>query len=116
MKFSFNTRTINDVVVMELSGRMVTREPLDQLYTAVQEASNSGSRRFALNMKAVEAMDSSGLATLRDIVVAIREHQGQLKLFSVPERVMALLRITQFTRIFEIFDDEQAALASFSPQ
>ena len=116
MKFSFNTRTISGVVVMELAGRMVTREPLGDLYTAVQEAFKSGSRWFAFDMKAVEAMDSSGLAALRDIVVAVREHQGQLKLFSVPERVMALLRITQFTRIFETFADEQSALASFSSQ
>ena len=116
MKFSFNTRTVNGVAVMDLSGRMVTREPLDQLYTTVQGAMESGTRQFAFNMKAVEAMDSSGLATLRDCVVKVKEGQGQLKLFGVTDRIMTLLRITQFTRILETFDDEQTALASLNSQ
>ena len=114
MTFSFKTRTIDGVTVLELSGRMVTRQPLDELHTAVQTASKSGTRHFAINMKGVEAMDSSGLATLRDVFVTVKESQGQLKLFSLPDRVMTLLRITQFTRILETFDDERTALASFT--
>jgi anti-anti-sigma factor len=114
MKFSFNTRSVGGVVVMDLSGRMVTREPLDQVHAVIQSALGSGSRHFAFNMRDVEAMDSSGLAMLRDCVVAIKERQGQLKLFAATNRVMTLLRITQFVRILETFDDEPTTLASFN--
>jgi anti-anti-sigma factor len=114
MKFSFNTRRVGGVVVMDLSGRMVTREPLDQLSAAIQGALESGSRQFAFNMREVEAMDSSGLAILRDCVVGIKERQGILKLFATSNRIMTLLRITQFVRILETFDDEQTAIATFN--
>jgi anti-anti-sigma factor len=115
MKFSLKTRTVNGVVVMDLAGRMDTLERLAPLHDALLGALDSGTRRFAFNMEAVETMDSSGLAILRDCVVTIKDRQGDtLKLFHVPERVMTLLRITNFVRILETFDDEKSALESFS--
>ena len=117
MKFSFTTRTVNGVIVLDLSGRMDTREPLSPLHAALQGALDSGSRRFAFNMRAVETMDSSGLALLRDCVVTIKERHGEkLRLFHISDRVMTLLRITNFVQILETYDDEQAALASFSAE
>ena len=38
---------------------------------------------------------------------------GKLKLLNLPAKVADILQITQLITVFEVFDDEQEAVASF---
>ena len=110
---SVKTRIVNGIVVMDVSGRLINTEPVEQLYLAVEKAVASGSRQFALHMEAVEAMDSTGLKILVDCFKAIAAEKGRLVLIGMNERIRKLLEVTNIVKLMQSFDDEQTALASF---
>ena len=114
MSFTINSRTINDIVVIELSGRMRVVEPVTGLLSIVREAMASGHRRFALDMGSVESIDSTGLSQLASCYAMVTEAGGEIRLIRPTERVRNVLRIMSMLRIFDTFEDEPSALASFT--
>ena len=57
-------------------------------------------------------MDSSGLATLVEIYKNMHKYEGTIKLVKLSDKVKGLFEITKLNKLFEIFDDETAALDS----
>jgi anti-sigma B factor antagonist len=66
-------------------------------------------------MAGVSYMDSAGLGLLLSIYATIRNQGGDLKLLNVGERVQELLRITNLINVFELYEDENRALAKKNP-
>ncbi len=74
----------------------------------------SGDRMFILNMRGVSYMDSAGLGETAACCLRAAEVDGTIKLVVEPGgKVAQILRITRLDRAFEIFHDEEEALASF---
>ena len=65
-----------------------------------------------LNMKNVRYIDSSGIASLVEALKASRDVSSRLILFSLSNNVREVMQLSRLQKIFEIFDDEQQALAS----
>jgi len=72
-----------------------------------------GEKKILLNLGEVTYLDSAGLGALVRSRTALAEQEGNLKLLQVPGRIQALLRITKLQHLFEMFDDEATAVASF---
>jgi anti-sigma B factor antagonist len=66
-----------------------------------------------LNLADVNYIDSSGLGALVSGYTTLTNQQGQLKLVNLDRKVHDLLRITKLLTVFEVYDDETAALKSF---
>jgi len=114
MSFTIIQRTVNDITVLELSGRMRVVEPVTDLQSAIQDAMAGGRLRFALEMGAVESIDSTGLSQLAACYAMVSKAGGEIRLIRPTERVRNVLRIMSMLRIFDTFEDETSALASFS--
>ena len=69
--------------------------------------------KIVINLKGVEYVDSSGLATLVEILKNMRTYGGKLKLTNVSSKVMGLFEITKLNNLFDIVGDEADALNSF---
>jgi anti-sigma B factor antagonist len=95
MSLKLSMRQVGDVTVMDAVGRMTLGEGSSDFRDKVKELSASGSKKILLNLAEVN-------------------YGGSLKLLSLTKRVQDLLQITKLYTVFEVFDDETAAVRSFS--
>jgi anti-sigma B factor antagonist len=58
-------------------------------------------------------MDSSGVGELVSTYTTVTNRGGKLKLLNLPSKVSDILQITQLITVFEVYDDEKEAVASF---
>jgi anti-sigma B factor antagonist len=112
-KMNIIERKLNDVTVLDLEGNLALEDNAQfrKRATAVIDA---GARKLIVNMARVKYMDSSGLGELISCYTAMQKLSGTVKLLHLNDRLRNLLVITKLTRVFETFDSEPAAVASFS--
>ncbi len=112
MQLRMSTRTIDDVLVLDCSGRVVFGEESASLRDTVKKLL-AGNPELVLNMREVSYLDSGGLGTLVSLYTTAQNAGGAVKLASLSQRVGDLLQVTKIFTIFEVFDDEEAAARSF---
>ena len=112
MSMIINTRRLDDVAILDLSGRITIGEGTVILREQIQKLLASGDRKFLLNLADVDYIDSSGLGELVTSFTTVRNQRGQLKLLNLTRRVHDLLQITKLLTVFETFDNETEALKS----
>ena len=112
MQLRLSTRTVDGVLVVDGSGRIVFGEESASLRDAVKKLL-SESPKVVLNLRDVTYIDSGGLGTLVSLYTTAKNAGGALKLASLTQRVDDLLQVTKLVTIFEVFENEQAAVASF---
>jgi len=108
-----STRTIDGILVVDCGGRIVFGEESASLRDGVKKLL-SGNPKIVLNLRDVTYIDSGGLGTLVSLYTTAQSSGGALKLASLNQRVDDLLQVTKLVTIFEVFDDEQAAVNSFT--
>lgn len=114
MSASVTTKKIEEVMVLSISGRLILGESVSVLRQAVQDAIRSGHRKLLVNLAGTAYVDSSGLGELVSAFSVVSDIGGELKLVNVNKRVQDLLLVTKLYSVFDIHDDEAAALKSFS--
>ncbi len=82
---------------------------------AVRDALQSGTKKIILNLGEITSIDSSGVGELMSAYTAVVNQGGHLKLLHLTRRIRELLAITKLLTVFEVFEDENTALASFGP-
>jgi len=106
-------RRLDDIVIIDLSGRITAGEGTLAVREALQGLIRAGNRKFLVNLADVDYVDSSGLAELVACFTTVRkEEDGQVKLLNLTHRVRDLLQITKLLTVFESFDNETEALKS----
>lgn len=73
-----------------------------------------GQKKVLLNLGEVSYIDSSGIGELVSGFTTVANQGGQLKLLGLTKRVKDLLQITKLYTVFEVHDDEAAAIRSFA--
>lgn len=107
-------RTSGDVTILDLDGRMTRHDGYGLLKPRVGELTAAGRNALLLNLRGVPYLDSSGVGELVSVFISVRNHGGVLKILGPSERVAHLLAVAKLDTVFEIFDAETAALASFA--
>ena len=74
----------------------------------------SGQKKLLLNLGEVSYIDSSGIGEMVSGFTTVANQGGTVKLLNLTKRVKDLLQITKLYTVFEVFDDEAAAVRSFS--
>jgi len=110
MSMVLNARRLDDVVILDLSGRITMGEGTLILRENILKRLNAGDRKFLLNLTDVDYIDSSGLGELVASFTTVRNQDGQLKLLNLTRRVHDLLQITKLLTVFEVFNSEAEAL------
>ena len=112
MNLTLATRKDGDHIIIEAAGRLVAGESCAQLRDLVKRLTAEGGRSFVLNMAGVSYMDSSGLGLLLSIYSTVLQQGGNVKLVSIADRVKDLFKMTKLTEVFQIYEDENRALAA----
>lgn len=83
------------------------------LRQAVLEALEAGNRNILIDLSGVTTMDSSGIGELVSTYTTVTNRGGKLKLLDMPAKIADILQITQLITVFETYEDEEEAIASF---
>ena len=110
MSLSIEVRQMDQLVVLELAGRVSVLEP--QVKQLAERLIESGGRCFIINLANVSYLDNFGLGELCWIYTVVRNRGGDMKLLKPTPRIKQLLNITKLDTVFESCDREADAIAS----
>jgi anti-sigma B factor antagonist len=108
-----NQRRVGDVTILDLKGRVRIGGDT-ALHKSIRCLVEEGKTQILLNLAGVTHIDSRGLGELVSSHVTLSNKGGQIKLSHLTERLRDLMTITKLLTIFDIYDDEAKALASFT--
>jgi anti-sigma B factor antagonist len=108
------TRLIDGVEVVKVSGRIELGEGSAAIREVVRDLLAKGRKKIVLDLADVDYIDSAGLGALVSAFTSVRNEGGDLKLVYLTKKVQDLLQMTKLYTVFEIFDDETAAIKSFN--
>ena len=104
---------VGDVTILRLNGRL----ELEQGDLAFRDYINNlvadGRSNILLDLKDVTRIDSAGIGMLVSKYLTARKSGGTIKLLHLTRHSDHLINITRLATVFEVFDDEEAALKSF---
>jgi len=114
MVLQVSLQEASGVTVVHLSGRLTMGEGSARLRDEMCRMIASGKKRIVLNLAGMAELDSAGIGLLVGLYATASRSGGQLKLSNLSKRVKDLLVLTKLYSVFEVFDEQADALASFA--
>jgi anti-sigma B factor antagonist len=108
------TRTVGDIQILDCSGKITLGEGTMAVRNTVRDILKNNGKKIILNLADVNYIDSSGIGELVSTYTTVTNNGGQLKLLSLTKKIHELLQITKLLTVFQVFNSEAEALASFS--
>lgn len=112
MTLKLETRVADGVTVVSGSGRIVFGEEASALRDTLKKLLTT-TKQVVLNLSGVSYIDSGGLGTLVGVYSSARAAGADIKLTGLGQRLRDVLSITKLATVFEVYDTEQQAIASF---
>ena len=106
-------REMNSIVILEPRGKIMGGPDASLLHDRLYELIENDKKRIVIDLAGVEWMNSTGLGILISSYTTLRNHQGELKLANVTDKIRSLLTITKLVTVFEAHDSVEAAVQSF---
>ena len=106
-------RTVNDVTVLDLKGKMTLGEGDELLKDKINSLLAAGKKKLLLNLEGVPYIDSAGLGEVVRTYTTVSRQGGSLKLLNLTKRIEDLLSITKLLTVFDTFDSEAEAVKSY---
>jgi anti-sigma B factor antagonist len=123
MSLELQQAEVEGIIILTLRGRLVAGEAVSVLFDEITAIAKHGSiqnentpeqaRNVILNLKYVTYIDSSGLGALIGSHTLMTKAGGDLRLLQLSKRSAQLLILTKLTTVFQIFDNQEAAVNSF---
>ena len=113
MNLKVSTRQMDGVSIVDCSGRITLGEGSVVLRDTVKDLLSKGQKKILLNLGDVNYIDSSGIGELVSAYTTVKNQGGELKLLKLTKKVHDLLQITKLYTVFDVKDDEAAAIKSF---
>jgi anti-sigma B factor antagonist len=107
-------RSVGDVTVLDLTGRLVLYEGEADFRKKVDDLVAHGRTRIVVNLNEVDYMDSAGVGVLVGKFLSVRRTGGDIRLLHLSRRAQHVMDITRLLSVFQSFDNEQAAITSFT--
>lgn len=108
-----NERRVEDVTILDLKGRERISGTTLALHKSIRCLADEGKIRILLDLAWIKHVDSIGLGELVSSHVTLDDKGGALKLMHMTESLHELMAITKLLDVFDVYDDEPEALASF---
>lgn len=105
-------RAINGWTILDLSGDIDLANSPAMRKALLGEIKEKRTPKVFLNLKNVRYIDSSGIASLVEGLKASRDQGSRLILYSLNKTVREVMQLSRLQKIFEIYEDEEQALAS----
>jgi anti-sigma B factor antagonist len=107
-------RTVGDIVIVRARGEITLNAGNDVLLRdKIRSLLQQGRTSIVLDLGDVSYVDSAGLGQLVQVYATTRKAGGSLKLLNLTKRLHDLLVVTKLLTVFESYDTEADAIASF---
>lgn len=103
-----STRVVGKATVVDLNGAIDIGNSTVLRTTLFETVAMTS--RLALNMKGITYIDSSGIATLLEVLKKAKDLKKDFVLFALGAPVYDVLKLTHLLGIFRVCDDEAQAL------
>ncbi|MCK5220705.1 MAG: STAS domain-containing protein [Candidatus Aminicenantes bacterium] len=103
-------RTNGDVTIFDIKGKILIGEGITELRNAIDTEEG---KALLLNFEKVPYLDSTGLGEVVRSYTSIKNKGGVVKIVNLTNKVKDLLSVTKLITVFETFEDEEKAVASF---
>ena len=108
-------RIQGNVAIITVTGDITLNKGGDVLLKdKVQSLIQQGNKNIIIDLGGVAYVDSAGLGQLVHAYATTKNKGGALKLVNVTKKLQDLLVVTKLLTVFETYDNESAALSSFS--
>jgi anti-sigma B factor antagonist len=108
------TRTTSGIAVLTLHGKLTVDHGAGEFRARVRQLVQTEQNKILLNLGDVHYMDSVGIESLVASYTTVTKSGGRLKFCCLSEKTYHLLDITRLLGVFDTFEEEPQALASFS--
>jgi anti-sigma B factor antagonist len=112
-ELNISERHVGDVTILDMDGKITIGEGSVALRTAIRRLLEEGKKKILLNLAKVGYIDSSGIGELVSSYTAINKESGELKLLNLTQKLQDLLTITKLLTVFDVYESEEEALASY---
>lgn len=102
----------DDVIICKIEGEININTSPD-LRKAFDKFIGENIKKIAIDFSVVPYIDSSGLATLIELLQRLKKIDGKLRIYNMSEKVKNVFEVTKLHKLFEICNDEQQALENF---
>ncbi|MGD1146749.1 MAG: STAS domain-containing protein [Thermoanaerobaculaceae bacterium] len=109
-----DVRHKGEVIIVDFKGDLVVEDGEEVLRDVVGELVAEGWAKILLNLAHVKRMDSGGVGELVTSWKLAHEFGAALKLLRPGDRVKYTLHLSQILPLLEVFEDEEAAVQSFT--
>jgi anti-sigma B factor antagonist len=104
----------NGVTLVRPQGERLDLEMSVEFRAILLRAIEAGRRQLVVDLAAIEFIDSSGLGALVTALKALRaKKDGDIRLASLQQPVVALLEVTRLNRVFSSYSTAEQAVQSF---
>ncbi len=108
-------RRIDGVMILDLQGGIRLGAENAYLHNAIRSLVNAGEKKVLLNLGQVTKIDSSGMGELIAAWTTLQTNGGEVRLLNLTQSVEQLMMLTKLLTVFDTYEDEADALASFRP-
>jgi anti-sigma B factor antagonist len=103
----------NGVAVLDLTGDICLGDQNLLLKQTLRSMVEQNEKKIILNLAGVTRIDSSGLGEMVSGYATVTKAGGDLKLLNLSDRATELMTITKLHTVFDVFNNEAEAVASF---
>lgn len=113
---TLNQRDVGTVTVIDVKGRIAVQEGAAAFSETLQGLARRGRQHVLVNLCDTPYIDSTALGEMIRAYTTLARKGGAFKLLNPTRHVRELLTLTNLSTVFEMFDSETDAVASFKPR
>lgn len=107
-------RDVDNAVVLDLNGKLTGGPDAETFREVFKSLVDQGKKNVVVNLEKVSWINSTGLGILISGYTSIRRGGGDLVIMHASDRIESILYVTKLNLLFKSFENEEAALKSFS--
>ncbi len=111
---AIQTRTIGDVYILDISGKMILGEGTTHIRHVIGRILRQGGKKIILNLTGVQRIDGSVVAELIRTFTRVAKAGEEPRFLNVTKRLWEFLVITKLLIAFRTYDSEREAVTSFA--
>ena len=113
-KLTISERAVGDVTILTLAGQMLLDDGDLAFGRQVSGLTARGQVHIVVDLAEVTYIDRSGVGMMAAKLKHVRDRGGDIRLLRLSGRSQRLLGMLKLMTVFEVFEDEDAAVRSFA--
>jgi len=116
LNLEINTQMTADLIPIVAMKGEIDLHTCAEMRETLRDLIEKGHYQIVINLAEVPYLDSAALGVMVDTVRRVREHEGGISLVAATPFVRRAFEITRLVKIFQMYDDNDSALANIRAQ